>query len=265
MIASSALYVGKVMHQRLRPRRHRLSYDLYMLLLDLDELDQCAAGLRLFSRGARNLFSFYDSDHGAGGGEPLRAQVERHLDAAGLAIAGGAIRLLTMPRVLGFVFNPISVYFCYHRDGTLVATLYEVNNTFGQRHSYLLPVEPGAGAAFRQSVAKRFYVSPFMGMDMAYAFRVVPPADTLGVGITGSDDAGAVITAVLTARRRALTDAALLRVFVAMPLVTLKVVAGIGWEALRLWVKGVPLRQRPPPPATPVTITKISERPVHVS
>lgn len=278
MIAHSALYTGHVMHQRLRPRRHRLTYRLYMVLLDLDELDSCAARSRLFARGARNLFSFHDTDHGAGTAEPLRAQVERHLDAAGMGIDGGPIRLLTMPRVLGFAFNPISVYFCYrpsaqHPAGELAATLYEVNNTFGQRHSYLLPVEPGAGLAIRQTVPKRFHVSPFMGMDMDYAFRVVPPVaaagSPLGIAITGSDAAGTTITAVLTARRHELSDAALLRAFFAMPLVTLKVVGGIGWEALKLWLKGVPLRHRPPPPietiTTPLAIGEMRERSAHVS
>ena len=274
-MAGCALYVGQVMHQRLRPRRHRLAYRLYMLLLDLDELDKCAARLRLFSRGRRNVFSFYDVDHGAGTSEPLRAQVERHLAAAGLATHGGAIRVLTMPRVLGFAFNPISIYFCYRPDGALAATLYEVNNTFGQRHSYLLPVPDGSATVIRQAVPKHFHVSPFMGMDMDYAFRVVPPAASLGIAITGSDPDGAIITAVLTARRRELTDAALVRAFFAMPLVTLKVVAGIGWEALKLCLKGVPLRRRPPPPIEPVTCQKFNdqklhdqkllERPAHVS
>lgn len=264
-MAGSALYVGQVMHQRLRPRRHRLAYHLFMLLLDLDELDGCATRWRLFSRGRFNLFAFYDADHGAGSTEPLRAQVERHLQAAGLGCDGGAIRLLTMPRVLGFAFNPISVYFCYRPDGSLAATLYEVNNTFGQRHAYLLPVERSAGPAIRQTIAKQFHVSPFMGMDMDYAFRVVPPAATLGIAITGSDAAGTLITAVLTTRRRELTDAALLRVFLVIPLLTLKVVAGIGWEALKLWLKGVPVQRRPAPPRHAVTTADKTERPAHVS
>lgn len=264
MMGNSALYVGQVMHQRLRPRRHRLAYRLYMLLLDLDDLDACATRLRSFSQGRWNLFSFYAADHGAGTAEPLRAQVERHLLATGLDIDGGAIRLLTMPRVLGFAFNPISIYFCYRRDGDLAATLYEVNNTFGQRHSYLVTVEPGTGAAVHQTTPKRFHVSPFMGMDMDYSFRVVPPATTLGIAIIGSDTDGAVITAVLTARRHELTDAALLRAFFVMPLLTLKVVAGIGWEALKLWLKGVPLWARPAPPAEPITVGTQCERPAHV-
>src|SRR5262249_48726005 len=130
----SAIYAGTVMHQRLRPRRHRLRYRVFSLLLDLDELDEVAARLRLLSRNRFNLFSFFDRDHGDGRREPLRMQIERRLAAAAIAPDGGAIRLLAMPRVLGYVFNPLSVYFCYRRTGVLAAVVYEVNNTFGERH-----------------------------------------------------------------------------------------------------------------------------------
>ncbi len=123
--------------------------------------------------------------------------------AAGLVPDGGAIRLLTMPRMLGFAFNPLSVYFCHAQDGALAAILYEVNNTFGQRHSYLLPVAPGAASPIRQHTPKRFHVSPFMGMDMRYDFRVVPPGERLAITIVGSDAAGPIITAALACERRA--------------------------------------------------------------
>ena len=256
MTGASALYVGQVMHRRVRPRAHRLRYRIFSLLLDLDEIDALAARLRLFSRGRFNLFSFHDRDYGAGTAEPLRAQVERHLAAAGLDPDGGPIRLLTMPRILGFAFNPLSLYFCHRRDGRLGAILYEVNNTFGQRHSYLIAVaQTGAGRAIRQDCAKRFYVSPFMAMDMHYAFRVAPPAERLSIAITGSDADGAILTAVHTAGRRALTDAALARAFATHPLLTVKVVGGILWEALRLWLKGVPVRDRPPAPDHAVSVT----------
>jgi DUF1365 family protein len=260
-MAASALYAGHVMHQRLRPRRHRLRYRLFMLLLDLDEIDALDTRLRLFSRNRRNLFSFRDTDYGAGDTTPLRVQIEAHLRAAGLASQVGAIRLLTIPRVLGFAFNPLSVYFCHRPDGDLAAILYEVNNTFGQRHSYLLPVDADAGLPIRQTTAKMFHVSPFMDMDMTYAFRVVPPADRLGIAITGTDGDGPIITAALAADRTALTDRALLRAFASYPLVTFKVVGGILWEAIRLWMKGVPVRHRPPPPDRNVTGPSISRKP----
>ncbi|WP_068091439.1 DUF1365 domain-containing protein [Novosphingobium rosa] len=259
MSAESALYVGTVTHQRMRPRRHRLRYGMFSLLLDLDRIDALAAGLRVFSRRRFNLFSFYDRDYGDGSATPLRAQVERHLWAARILPDGGPIRLLTMPRILGFAFNPLSVFFCHGRDGRLRAILYEVNNTFGQRHSYLLPVEGGAGGAgqgepIRQSCAKAFHVSPFMGMDMRYSFTVAPPGEDLSIAITVSDGLGPVLFAAQEARRRPLTDGALLRVFATHPLLTLKVVGGILWEAARLWVKGVPVHSCPAPPDRPISI-----------
>jgi DUF1365 family protein len=236
------------MHRRVRPRVHVLRYRLFMLLLDLDEVDALAGGLRLFSRNGWNLFSFYDRDHGARGKEPLRAQVEARMRAAGLAPDGGPIRLLTMPRMLGFVFNPVSVYFCHRRGGALDAIIYEVNNTYGERHDYVLPVEDPSAVPIRQRIGKNFHVSPFMGMEMDYAFRVVPPDARLGLAITGGDAEGPLITAAVSARRRELTDRALLGAFFAYPLMTLKVVGGILWEAARLWVKGVPTHAKPPPP-----------------
>jgi DUF1365 family protein len=232
---------------------HRLRYRIFSLLLDLDEIDALGSRLRLFSRNRFNLFAFHDRDHAGSTAEPLRAQVERHCVAAGIDLGGGPIRLLTMPRILGFAFNPLSVYFCHDRGNTLRAILYEVNNTFGERHSYLLPVE-GDGEAIRQSCAKGFHVSPFMAMDMRYAFRVSPPSERLTIAITGSDAAGPIITAVHGAERRALTDGALVRAFLTHPLLTLKVVGGILWEAMKLWAKGVPIHRHPAPPSHPITI-----------
>jgi uncharacterized protein len=167
-----------------------------------------------------------------------------------------------MPRILGFVFNPLSVHFCYGRDGVLKALLYEVHNTFRQRHSYLIGVPHQPDGAVEQTCAKRFYVSPFMEMAMTYRFRVRPPAEAVSVLICGDDAAGPVIAARLDARRRVLTDAALLRVFFAMPLMTAKVVAAIHWEAVRLWLKGLSIVPRPAPPQDPVTAACTKEMPV---
>ncbi|MDM0068757.1 DUF1365 family protein [Variovorax sp. J31P207] len=258
MTSESALYVGSVMHQRLRPVRHRLDYRLFSLLLDLDELADLDRRLRLFSLDRFNLFSLHQADYGDGRG--LRAHVERQLAAAGLPI-GGPIRLLSMPRILGHAFNPLSVYFCLRPDGVLQAILYEVNNTFGERHGYLIPVDEAEarGERIRQQCDKRFHVSPFLGLEMRYDFRVTPPrADraTLALGVSASDEGGALLHAHLEAQRRPLGDAALLRVFFTHPLLTLKVVAGIHWEAAKLFMRGLRLHARPAPPATPVSITK---------
>ena len=166
------------------------------------------------------LLSFFDADHGDGSGRPLRDQVEDHLRAAGLATDGGAIRLFCMPRVFGFGFNPLSVYFCYQRDGSLAAILYEVHNTFRERHSYLIPVERDAGAAgvagapgavIDQHCRKGFYVSPFMDMEMSYTFRVAVPDQRVMIAIRAADQDGLLLAAALTGERSALTDLALLR------------------------------------------------------
>jgi DUF1365 family protein len=201
----------------------------------------------------RAAVSFHDGDYAGGGAESLRAQIEQHLAAAGIDLDGGPIRLLTMPRILGFVFNPLNVYFCHERTGVLRTILYEVNNTFGERHVYLLQVE-GDAPLIRQSIAKTLHVSPFMGMDMRYDFQVTPPSARLSIGITVSDANGTIMTAVHTAKRRALTDAALARIFLTHPLLTLKVAAGILWEAAKLWAKGVPVHSKPNAPRTQVTI-----------
>lgn len=255
---ASALYLGEVMHQRTRPRVHRLRYALFSLLLDLDELDALDRRLRLFSVDRFNLFSFFAKDRGDRSGSDLRAQVETSMRAAGLTPDGGAIRLLTMPRLLGWAFNPLSIFFCHDRAGSLVAVLWEVDNTFGERHGYLIPVDEVIGGVVHQHCDKAFYVSPFMDMDLTYAFRLTGPAETLTVVIDVRDRDGTVLTARHLARRVELTDRALAKVLVTFPFQTLAVVGGIYWEALKIWIKGLRLRTRPPAPLDAVSITPLS-------
>jgi DUF1365 family protein len=252
----SALYTGVVDHNRRRPRVHALRYRIFMLLLDLDEAPSLFARLRLrlLRPGRFGLMSFHAADHGDRSGAPLKAQVEARLAAAGMA-AGGPIRLLTMPRILGHGFNPLSVYFCHRPDESLAAILYEVSNTFGERHNYLIAVpERADGGPVRQTAAKAFYVSPFMDLDLGYAFTVTPPGERCAIAVTVSDGDGPMLTAAFAGQRRPLTDAALLRAWLGHPLLSLKVVAGIHWEALKIWRKGVGFRRRPPPPARDVTL-----------
>jgi DUF1365 family protein len=249
----SALYVGRVAHQRLRPRRHRLCYRVFYLLLDLDELEALASASWLFRRGRFGLVSFHARDHGDGSDLPLRLQAETLLRSAGVDVDGGPIRLLTLPRILGFAFNPISVYLCHRRDDALAAVLYEVTNTFGDRHTYLVKVD-SSQAPIRQGADKAMHVSPFLDMALRYTFHLSPPADTLALAVAAHDDVGPVLAASLTATRRPLTDRSLARVLLAFPLMTVKVVAAIHWEALRLWLKRIAIRARPEPPAKAVTI-----------
>jgi DUF1365 family protein len=248
----SGLYPGVVTHARLRPRAHRLRYRIFMLLLDLDELPVLDRSLRLFGLDRLALTGFSEGDHLDGSGGTLKAQVETHLARAGI-VAGGPIRLLCMPRILGGAFNPLSVYFCHRPDGRLRAILYEVNNTFGERHSYLIPVE-GEGRTVRQGVRKAFYVSPFMDMDLVYAFRIVPPGETVSVAIEVADDQGPLLVAAFSGARQPLTDASLWRAWLGHPWMTLGVLAAIHWEALKIWLKGERIRPRPRRPERPVTV-----------
>lgn len=247
MNGAGALYRGHVLHRRLRPRVHTLRYRVLHVLVDIDRLDQLAGSVRLFAHNRFSLFAFHDRDYGARDSTPLRAHVESLLEGAGIVPDGGTIHLLTMPRLLGYAFNPLSTWFCHSRDGALRAIIYEVSNTFGERHSYVMAVGPDAQEV-RHISRKRFHVSPFLPMDMDYAFRVVPPGKRLAIGIMVSDGDGPVLSAIHTARHEELTDATLLRAAIEFPLVTLKVTAGIHWEALKLWVKRVPLFRKPLPP-----------------
>lgn len=253
MATNSALYVGSVAHRRLRPRSHRLRYRVFALLIDIDELPILARTLRFFSISRFNLFGFFPQDHLFGKKGDLREEIDEILRNANLPGEGGAIRLLSMPRILGYGFNPLSIFFCYRKDGALRAILYEVHNTFGQRHCYLLPVD-GSSRTLSHVCSKQFYVSPFIPMDMAYAFRIRPPDEAFKISISVADDEGLMLVATQHLTRQTLDDRTLLRVFLTHPLLTLKVIAGIHYEALLIWVKGVRLQLRPPPPDRAITV-----------
>lgn len=248
--AAAVLYPGKVMHARLKPFGHRFDYTVFSLLIDLDRLDEADRQSRLFSVGRFNLASFHEADHGPRDGTPLRAHVEGLLAARGIEAPPARILLLCYPRILGYVFNPLSVYFAYGAEGELVALVYEVRNTFGDIHTYVEPVrERQRGPeGIRQSRAKAFYVSPFIDMAQTYAFRVLPPGKAVRVRILESDATGPLLSAAFAGTAVPATSRALFSLCLKIPLMTLKVIAGIHWEAFRLWLKGAPFHspsQRP--------------------
>ena len=222
---------------------------MFSVFVDLDELAGLDGRLRLFSHNRWNLFSLRDRDFGPRDGRPLKPWIAEHLAAAGLD-SHGRVRLLCFPRLLGYAFNPLSVWFCYDSAERLQAVLYDVSNTFGESHGYLIAVDPNRAPerAIAQQCAKQFYVSPFMDMEADYRFRLAEPGARLALRIDQQGEDGRRFVATHTATRAPLSDKTLLRACFAYPLLTLKVVGGIHWEALRLWRKGARVRPRPEPP-----------------
>lgn len=239
----SCLYAGQVMHHRFQPKRHRFVYKVASTLLDLDEVESGHADSKLFSTNRFNIFSWYSKDHGDRSGSPVAQQIRNLLEQQDLQEYNYRIELLCYPRVLGLVFNPLSVYYCYAKSDELGVILYEVSNTFGGRHTYFIEVQ-NEKRVIRQQAKKDFYVSPFMPMDADYQFRMIAPKERVAVCIRQSLDKRSLLHATFTGKREPLNDRNLLNIFFKYPLMTLKVVAGIHWEALFLWCKGVKLQPR---------------------
>lgn len=242
MIASG-LWLGPVMHRRLRPRHRRFSYATLWVALDLDRLESQS---RFFSINRANLFSFHERDHADGGDGALASKIRALLARENLA-ADGRIVLLAAPRVAGFVFNPLSVYFCHDASGALAALVWEVSNTFRERHSYVLKVE-GDAETIRQSCRKLMHVSPFIDMEILYRFRVALKDGRLALGIVDEDCDGPLLVAAMNLEHQPITDRALLGAFARMPFSTLKTVFAIHWQAVKLIFRGVKVVDHPPGP-----------------
>ncbi len=247
---AAQLYRGQVMHARMKPKVHRFTYSVFTLLIDVGQLAEAHRAARLFSVNRFNLFSFREADHGPQDGSSLFAHASAALMQAGLATPPARVLLLCYPRVLGHTFNPISVYYAYDAADLLTGIVYEVRNTFGDMHTYVCPLREGelSEAGLRQTRAKLFYVSPFMDMPMSYHFRLRPPGDDIAVRILETDAAGPILSATFHGRRRPMTSASILAAFLSIPLMTLKVVSGIHYEAMKLWFKGMRFYSRPEPP-----------------
>ena len=230
------LYVGDVMHMRLRPFRHQFRYRVFTALLDVDRLE--AAESRLMKIDRFGLFSFHRKDHGARDGSALRPWVERHLAKAGRP-APPRIMLLSMPRFLGFVFNPLSTFFCHDESGALESIVYEVKNTFGDQIPYVAAVGQDERTAQHEQ-SKEMFVSPFIEMDQTYRFTIRPPGERLSIRIKQGDGTpgGDWLIATQSGTRRALSDRNLAGLALSHPLAAFKVIAAIHWQALKLWLKG---------------------------
>jgi DUF1365 family protein len=231
------LYSGDVMHMRLQPFGHKFRYRVTTLLLDVDRLAQTDRSLRLLSVDRFNLFTFRSADHGPRDGGPLRPWVEAQLAEAGLPVPA-RILLLSMPRLLGHAFNPLSVFWCYDADGRLESVIYEVKNTFGDQFPYALPATPDPDGAVRHEQEKEFFVSPFIPMDQTYRFTIRPPGERLCIRIKQADANGDYLIATQNGVAQPLTDRALASLALRTPWAMLKVMLAIHWQALRLWLKG---------------------------
>ncbi|GAB4576187.1 MAG: DUF1365 domain-containing protein [Rhodothalassiaceae bacterium] len=241
-----ALYVGEVMHRRLGRVVKRFRYRVFALLLDPDRLEDRARTLRVFSIDRPNLFSFYRRDHGTREDEPTSDWARRIFSEVGIVPAH--LRLLCFPRIFGYVFNPLSVLYGYDAQGRLVGVIHEVHNTFGERHAYVFENHAGNDMTdLRFEVGKAFHVSPFLPLEGRYRFRMTPPGADLVIAIAYHGPGDRLI-AIQTGRREDLSDANLLKRLVTHPLMTLKIILAIHWEALGLWRRGAAFHRKPPPP-----------------
>lgn len=248
-MSAPALYRCRIAHRRPGSPRYRFAYRAFFLWLDIDAIDEACAASPLISHNRFNLLSFYDADHGPHDGGSLRGWVESVLAEVGVELAGGRIRLLTMPRVLGYGFNPLSLYYCEHADGRLRAVLAEVHNTFGEHHVYRLHAGGAVlqpGSAPRK--AKAFHVSPFFDRSGEYRFHLPAPAGRLAIGVRLYDSAGALrIATSVCGTRRPWSTGSIAIAFCRVPLQTLKVTVAIHWQALKLWWRGATFHRKPAP------------------
>ena len=236
----TCIYKGIVTHRRFKPKKHFFSYKTFSILFDLDELEELEKKNYLFSLNKFNLFSFYNKDHGDRDGKDLKNWGIDNLKKFNIVFKVSKIKLLCFPRILGYVFNPLSIFYCYNENSELRAILYEVKNTFNEQHTYVFPVTKDA-KIITQSCNKKFYVSPFIEMDTAYNFRLAEPKETLSIFIKQTDQSGMLLSACQIGKKEQISTKQLLINFIKHPMMTIKIIMAIHFEALRLWGKGVKL------------------------
>jgi DUF1365 family protein len=243
MVIDSGLFVGTLRHRRFAPVAHAFTYPLFMALLDIDRIAELMNRSRLTSLNRWNWASFDDRDHLGDPSRPLRERLVADAARHGIDVQDGPVFLLTHLRYLGYVFNPVSFFYCFDRAGHLRLVMAEVRNTFGGAHNYWLRPEPGS-RTFRAAAAKSLYVSPFMPPDLDYTFAFTPPATRLVAHIAAGRTGSIGFDATLSLERRPWNAAEMRRVLVGFPLLTMKVMGQIHWQALQLWWKGVPVVPR---------------------
>ena len=238
---NSCIYNGEVTHTRFKPVRHFLKYKTFSLLIDLDEIDELDSRISIFSHNKFNVFSFYDKDHGERDGSNLKEWVLSNIRKFNIEGKINKIKLLCYPRIFGYVFNPLSIFYCYESD-KLKAIFYEVKNTFNEQHTYIFKIKNND--EITQKCKKRFYVSPFMDMESYYNFKLINPNNKLSVLIKQTDLTGTILTATQTGDKKEFNFKQLIKNFFKYPLMTIKIISSIHYEALLLWKKGAIYRKR---------------------
>jgi len=234
----SSIYNGKVIHKRFKPKEHFFKYSVFSLLIDLSELNQLDKEIKFFSFNKFNLISFYEKDHGNRDGSSLVDWVKKNLDGNNIHFKDIKIKLLCYPRIFGYVFNPLSVFFIYNSNEKLISILYEVKNTFGEQHTYIFKVDDDV-KLFQHNCSKKFHVSPFIEMDCNYFFRILKPEDKMSVIIDQYQANEKILYASQDGKRVDFNSKELLKSYLKHPLMTFKIISAIHFEAFKLWTKGI--------------------------
>ena len=238
MIKNSSIYNGVVIHKRFKPKAHFFKYNVFSLLLDVSEFSLLDKDLKIFSYNKFNIISFYDEDHGPRDGTPVIDWVVNNLKNNDIEIKDIKIKLLCYPRIFGYVFNPLSVFFIYNKNSELISILYEVKNTFGEQHTYIFKIKKNENL-IQNMCKKKFYVSPFIEMDCTYFFRILKPNNKISVIIDQYDQEGKILYASQDGIRSELNNKNLIKSYLKHPLMTFKIILAVHYEAFKLWAKGI--------------------------
>ena len=238
MIKNSFIYSGNVVHKRFKPKVHYFKYKVFSLLIDLSEIESMEKNLKIFSFNKFNIISFYNKDHGARDGSSIKDWVINNLKKNNIDTNDIKIKLLCYPRIFGYVFNPLSVFYIYDKNLNLISILYEVKNTFGEQHTYIFKTGIRHNL-LKHMCKKKFHVSPFIEMNCIYFFRLLKPGNKISVIIDQNDEDGKILYASQDGVKSDLTNVNLIKSYLKHPLMTFKIILAIHFEAFRIWTKGI--------------------------
>lgn len=238
MIKDSSIYIGNVIHKRFKPKIHFFKYKVFSILLDISEIDILDKSLKIFSYNKFNIVSFYDADHGPRDGTSIKEWVIKNLNDNRINTENIKIKLLCYPRIFGYVFNPLSVFFIYNKNSELISILYEVKNTFGEQHTYIFKTKENENY-IKHTCKKKFHVSPFIEMDCTYFFKILKPSEKISVIIDQYDEEGKLLYASQDGDRIEFNNKNLVLSYLRHPLMTFKIIVAIHFEAFKLWTKGI--------------------------